>query len=108
MCSGFNVWLGELSKEQLDQVLLAKVYLRLGWFRACGRENWSAYFEDWRAAHKDIGSENVLRHLVGGLAEPLDIKLGSLVLGDLSVLLLKNRVLSNKSLNESLLLVKVI
>ena len=88
--------------------MLAKDYLRLGWFRACGRENWSAYFEDWRAAHKDIGSENVLRHLVGGLAGPLDLKLGSLVLGDLSVLLLKDRVLSNKSLNESLLLVKVI
>ncbi len=42
------------------------------------------------------------------MAGPLDIKLGSLVLGDLSVLLLKDRVLSNKSLNESLLLVKVI
>ena len=89
--------------------MLAEVYLGLGWFRASGRKNWSRYFEDGRAAHKDVRGEHVLRHLVGCLFPgPLDLKLGGLVLGNLSVLLLKHRVLGNKSLDKSLLLVEVI
>lgn len=73
-------------------------------------------FKDRSAAHQDwnvvaVRSQNVLRHLVGILlllSWLFNFEFRSLILRNLVVLLLKHSVLSDKSLNKSLLLVVVV
>ena len=75
------------------------------------RHDWSRNFKHGSVTHHGwevvTGSHNKLRHLVGDLLSGfLSFKFGGLILSKLSVLLLKQVVLGDQGLDQSLLLVE--